>query len=67
MGVLLARCPATGKKFSTGIQVETTIDTLPQVRTRSYCPFCEAEHAWWTTDAFLVEVIPASEWVENQE
>ena len=68
MGVLLARCPVTGKKFSTGIQVETTtIDTLPQVRTRSYCPYCEAEHVWWTSDAFLVEVIPASEWVENQE
>src|ERR1700692_1081676 len=36
MGVLLAKCPATGKTFSTGIQVETTtIDTLPQVRTNS--------------------------------
>ena len=55
-------------RFSTGIQVETTtIDTLPQVRTRSYCPYCEAEHVWWTSDAILVDVIPPSEWVENQE
>jgi hypothetical protein len=68
MGVLLARCPATGKNFSTGIQVETTtIDTLPQVRTRSYCPYCEVEHAWWTSEAILVDAIPPSEWVENQE
>jgi hypothetical protein len=40
---------------------------LPQVRTRSYCPYCEAEHVWWASDAILVDVIPPSEWVENQE
>jgi hypothetical protein len=67
MGVLLARCPVTDKKFSTGIQVQTTIDALPQVRTRSYCPYCKAEHVWWTGDAILVDVIPPSEWVENEE
>jgi hypothetical protein len=55
------------RPFSTGIQVQTNIDTLPQVRARSYCPHCEAEHVWWTNDAILVDVIPPSEWVENQE
>jgi hypothetical protein len=68
MGVLLIRCSAKGRNFSTGIQVETvTIDTLPQVRNRSYCPYCEAEHVWWTSEAILVDVIPPSDWVENQE
>jgi hypothetical protein len=68
MAVLLARCRATGKNFSTGIHVETTdIDTLPQVRTRSYCPYCQAEHVWWTSDAILADVIPPSERVENQK
>jgi hypothetical protein len=68
MGVLLIRCPAKGRNFSTGIQIETvTIDTLPQVRNRSYCPYCEAEHVWWTSEAILVDVIPPSDGVENQE
>jgi hypothetical protein len=67
MSVLLVRCRVTGKNFSTGIQVETTtIDTLPQVRTRSYCPYCEAEHVWWTSEAILVDVIPPSDWVETK-
>jgi hypothetical protein len=65
MGILLVKCRATGKNFSTGIQVETTIDALPQVRNRSYCPYCEVEHVWWTSEATLVDVIPPSDRVEN--
>jgi hypothetical protein len=61
MGVLHAKCPATGKTFSTSIHVETsTIETLPQVRTRSYCPYCEGGHVWWTSDAILVDAVAAA-------
>jgi hypothetical protein len=68
MGVLLFRCPRTGKSFSTGIQVEgDTVEKLPQVMTRSKCPYCDSEHLWWTREAILVDAIPPSAWVENQK
>jgi hypothetical protein len=56
------------KKFSTVIHVETTDkDKLPQIRTRSYCPYCQAERVWWNSDAITANVIPPSKWVENQK
>jgi hypothetical protein len=38
MGVLLVKCPKTGKMFSTGIEADAeTIKNLPEVHTRSRC------------------------------
>jgi hypothetical protein len=68
MGVLLVRCPRTGKTFSSGIQADQdTVQKLPQALTRSRCPHCASEHLWWTREAILADAIPPSEWVENQE
>jgi hypothetical protein len=62
MGVLLIACPTTGRRFSTGIEVERNdFQTLPQVLTASSCPFCGSEHFWWTREAFLADVIPHAE------
>jgi hypothetical protein len=68
MGVLLFKCPETGRTFSTGIQTdEDTVQKLPEVLTRSMCPHCGLEHLWWTREAILVDALPPSEWVENQK
>jgi hypothetical protein len=68
MGVLLFRCPRTGKTFSTGIQVDgSAVQELPQVLTSSACPHCGSEHHWWTREATVAEAIPPSEWIENQK
>ena len=63
--MLVVTCPTTGKDFSTGILTdEASLALTPQKLTRSHCPHCDVEHAWWTQDAKLVEALPPSKWVE---
>jgi hypothetical protein len=39
MGVLLIKCPNTGREFSTGIQVDVeTLARVPQELTHTHCP-----------------------------
>jgi hypothetical protein len=67
MGVLILKCPITGKMFSTGIQADAeTVKSLPQVQTRSRCPHCRADHLWWPQDAVFSPALAPSAWVENQ-
>jgi hypothetical protein len=60
MGLLLARCPETGKEFSTGINAD--LDSLVGLRaivTTSICPHCGAEHSWRVQDARYVDELPS--------
>ena len=67
MGVLLIKCPNTGRQFSTGIHVDAeTLARVPQEFTYTHCPYCNSEHLWLHREAELVDAIPASEWIENQ-
>jgi hypothetical protein len=34
---------------------------LPQVLTRTRCPHCGTVHLWWTSEAFLADIIPRSD------
>jgi hypothetical protein len=57
MGMLLVKCHATGKEFSTGIYADR--DSLVGVRAivaTSICPHCGAEHTWRIEDATLEEI-----------
>jgi hypothetical protein len=68
MGVLVVKCPQTGKMFSTGIQADAeTFQNLPQVQTRSKCPHCGLDHLWRQRDAVLSDGLPPSEWIENRK
>ena len=68
MGVLLIKCPNTGRELSTGIHVDAeTLSRVPQELTHTHCPYCKAEHSWLPRQAKLVEAIPPSDWIENQE
>jgi predicted RNA-binding Zn-ribbon protein involved in translation (DUF1610 family) len=59
MGLLLARCPATGKEFSTGINADRdSLVGLRAIVTTSICPHCGAEHAWRVQDARYVDALP---------
>ena len=54
MGVLLIKCPKTGREFSTGIQVAAeTLVRVPQEFTHTRCPYCKAEHSWLPREAEL--------------
>jgi hypothetical protein len=59
MGVLVITCPATGKEFSTGIQIdERETAGLPDHETSTLCPYCKRLHRWWPKEARWVEALP---------
>jgi hypothetical protein len=59
MGVLMLKCPTTGREFSTGILVEEeSFKKLPDTVTKAACPHCRQLHSWWTHDARLSYVEP---------
>jgi hypothetical protein len=42
MGVLMLKCPTTGREFSTGIHVEEdSFKRLPETVTKARCPHCD--------------------------
>ena len=54
MGMLMIRCPITGRPFFTGRYIETaTLWTTPVFFSRTYCPHCEATHEWFAKDAWV--------------
>jgi len=68
MGVLVVICPETGKKFSTGIQIDRDdLYTISQdTASSSCCPYCQRDHEWRYRDAEWVAVLPPEDWVENK-
>jgi|SRR6516165_538490 len=68
MGVLVVICPETGKKFSTGIQIDRDdLYTISQdTASSSRCPYCQRDHEWRYRDAEWVAVLPPEDWVENK-
>jgi hypothetical protein len=56
MGVLVLRCPTTGREFSTGIFAdEDTFKTLPNMVTKAACPHCGQLHRWRASEARLAD------------
>ena len=59
MGLLIAKCPGTGKEFSTGINADRdSLVGLRAIVAASICPHCGAEHAWRVQDARYVDALP---------
>jgi hypothetical protein len=68
MGVLMLRCPTTGRGFATGVNTdEATFKRMPDAIGTARCPHCGHEHPWRPSDARLLDVVPPSLWVENAE
>ena len=56
VGVLLIKCPVTGREFSTGIETdERSLELIPDTVAQSPCPHCGNDHAWSKFDARLSE------------
>jgi len=56
VGVLLIKCPVTGKEFSTGIETdERSFELIPNTVAQALCPHCGNDHAWSKFDARLSE------------
>jgi hypothetical protein len=67
MGVIVMRCPVTGRDFSTGILIDRDeFRRLPEALTNSRCPYCRLEHSWWTREGRFAEALPPEDWIENK-
>jgi hypothetical protein len=56
MGIVMIRCPATGREISTGIKIDRSrFECTPVFFARTYCPLCRAEHQWFAKDAWVRE------------
>lgn len=67
MGVLIIKCPNTGRDISTGIETDKdTFATMPNDVVETRCPHCRTKHSWRPRDARLIDAIPPSDWIENQ-
>jgi hypothetical protein len=61
MGILLIRCPHTGRPISTGVQVDPhPFAARPNTLSYLRCPDCGLDHAWWTREARLEEAVEVS-------
>jgi hypothetical protein len=66
MGLLMLRCPTTGRGFATGVNTdEATFKRLPDTISTARCPHCGQEHPWRPSDARLLDIVPPSLWAEN--
>jgi hypothetical protein len=56
VGVLMVKCPVTGKEFSTGIETdEQSVDLIPATVAHALCPHCGTNHSWTMLEARLHE------------
>ena len=54
LGIVMVRCPKTGRELSTGIEMDAaTLAQLPDIRSKIECPLCRVEHIWSTREAWL--------------
>jgi hypothetical protein len=54
MGVLMIRCPETGREIPAGIDVDhSSFRSSAVFFSRSYCTFCRTEHEWFARDAWV--------------
>jgi hypothetical protein len=56
MGLVMIRCPATGRTISTGIQADgNTFACSPVFIADTYCAVCDTQHRWFARDAWVEE------------
>jgi len=68
MGVLVIKCPVTGRDVATGIQTDaSTFARMPNEVLETRCPHCRTKHTWRPRDARFVDALPPADWIENQK
>jgi hypothetical protein len=56
MGVVMIRCPQTGREIATGIEMGTSeFRRAPVFFSRVQCPLCDRVHEWFAKDAWVSE------------
>jgi hypothetical protein len=56
MGVVMIKCPETGRDISTGMVADrATFRETPVFFALAYCPHCRAQHEWFAQQAWVCE------------
>ncbi len=56
MGMLMIRCPRTGRQISTDRYADAaTFRSTPVFFSQTYCPHCDAMHEWFAAEAWVCE------------
>jgi hypothetical protein len=56
VGVVMIRCPGTGRAISTGIEADRrSFSAAPVFFSRTLCPLCRIQHEWFARDAWVGE------------
>jgi len=57
LGVVVIRCPRTGRVIPTGIEADrSSFSSRPVFFSRTLCPVCGSHHEWFAKDAWVREV-----------
>lgn len=60
MGVVMIKCPDTGREIATGMVADrASFAATPVFFARAYCPICRTEHEWFAKEAWVCEAEPA--------
>jgi adenine-specific DNA methylase len=56
MGMVMVKCPQTGRAIPTGITIDReSFQRSPVFFRRTRCPICNTEHAWFAREAWVDE------------
>lgn len=56
MGMVMVKCPQTGRSIPTGIKTDReSFRRSPVFFERTHCPICHTDHAWFARDAWVDE------------
>jgi len=60
MGIVMIRCPQTGREIPTGIVADhESFQAMPVFFARVNCPICRTEHEWFAKEAWVCDSAPA--------
>ena len=56
MGIVMVKCPETGRDIPTGIVTDRkSFNVTPVFFARVYCRICRTEHEWFAKEAWVCE------------
>jgi hypothetical protein len=56
VGLVVIKCPQTGRAISTGIEAEPRdFARAPVFFSRTFCPLCRSHHEWFAKEAWVRE------------
>jgi hypothetical protein len=59
MGIVMVKCPDTGRDISTGIVADrASFNATPVFFARVFCDICRTEHEWFAQQAWVCDSEP---------